>query len=556
MFPNFKKWWRRENPKDIPESEKNKITEFDAAKDAIDRIRGKIDPYAKYAMMSEKRKQAMREEKLKKMFPRTMADLVSAPGTPDASNFAMDAGLPDVASRPALSRDMPMNEVLDRFDDYFIGWQACAILKQNWLIDRAITIPAGDAVAPGFTLAYANGDEEADTNGDGQVSKDEQRKRENHLRRCMNSVDDFNIREILVKAEVTKKTFGYALIVPEIEGADMSLPFNSDGVKRGAYRGMSVIEPMWITPQFDAAGLDPASSHFYTPEYYIIAGKSGKRIHRSWIIKLINSPVPDILKPVYFYGGVPLTQQIFRRVYCAETVANEAPMIAMTKRLLAVEGEVTNAVANPDLFREHMALFTECRDNFGVAMTERGSNLHQIDTGLTDFDQLITTQYQLAASIAQIPVTKLLKVQLKGFDSAGTYEMQDYIQSLQSIQQNDYSPIVKLHLRLYTASETGVAEKLSVNWNPVDTPSEKEKAEIRMLTSQRDVILASAGIIAAEEARERMRNDADSLYTSLPAELPELDWDEVDTGEWPHPGDTPKATAPRPYTGANLISKE
>lgn len=550
--------WLKKNNSQKPDNKTGESapSEFDHLKEAFRKIRNGIDPYAKYAQMSEERKMQLRVEKLKRIFPRTMADLVCAPGTPDASNFAMDAGLDAAGGRPALTRDMPMNEVLDRFDDYFIGWQACAILKQNWLIDRAITIPSGDAVAPGFILAYANGDDDADLDGDGKVSQDEQRKREKHLRTCLNSVDEFNIREILVKAEITKKTFGYALIVPEIDGADMSAPFNPDGIRPGSYKGMAVIEPMWITPQFDSAGLDPASSHFYTPEYYIIAGKSGKRIHRSWVIKLINSPVPDILKPVYFYGGIPLTQQIFRRVYCAETVANEAPMIAMTKRLLAVEGEVTNAVANPELFREHMTLFTECRDNFGVAMTERGSNLHQIDTGLTDFDQLITTQYQLTASIAQIPVTKLLKVQLKGFDSAGTYEMQDYVQSLQNIQENDYTPIVKKHLALYTASTGGKAEIFTVNWNPVDVPSEKEKAEIRMLTSQRNVILVSSGIISAEEAREQMRNDPDSLYTSLPPELPDLELPYADTPDGPHPGDTPRATPERPYTGPSLISKE
>lgn len=557
MFARLKRMLRRKNAE--TQKKNREQQEYDIRKDAFDRIRAISDPYARYRELSEARKQELREAKLKKIFPRTMADLVSAPGTPNASNFAMDAGLPDAGTRPALSRDMPMAEVLDRFEDYFIGWDACAILKQNWLIDRAIGIPAGDAVAPGFTLAYADGDDNAaDKDGNGEISREEQRKHERHLRQLLNSVDDYDIQKVLVKAEETKKTFGYALVVPEVEGADMSIPFNPDGIRRKSYKGLAVVEPMWITPQFDAAGYSPGSLHFYEPEYYLIAGRSGQLIHRSWVVKLVNSPVPDRLKPVYFYGGVPLTQQIFRRVYCAETVANEAPMIAMTKRLLAVEGEVTNAVANPELFREHMSLFTECRDNFGVAMTERGSNLHQIDTGLTDFDQLITTQYQLVASIAQIPVTKLLKVQLKGFDSAGTYEMEDYIQSLNTIQKNDYTPIIRRHIALFNASENGLSEKFTVNWNPVDVPGEKEKAEIRMLTSQRDVILISSGVISSEEARERMRNDADSLYTSLPPEMPDLELEDPDeNGNFTvHPGDTPKATPTRPYTGANLISKD
>jgi hypothetical protein len=272
---------------------------------------------------------------------------------------------------------------------------------------------------------------------------------------------------------------------------------------------------MWISPMFGEVGYNPASGTFYEPEWYVIAGN--ERIHKSWCVKLINSPVPDILKPTYFYGGVPLTQQIYKRVYCAETVADEAPQIAMTKRLLAVEGEVINAVANPELFEKHMALFTECRDNYGVAMTERGSNLHQIDTSLTDFDQLIMTQYQLVASIAQMPVTKLLKVQIRGFDSAGTYEMDDYIMSLVEIQNNDYTPIIKLHLDCFIHSEFGKDTRLNVVWNAIDNPTEKEAAEIRYINAQRDALLINTGIISADEARDRLRNDEDGQYTALPS---------------------------------------
>lgn len=461
--------------------------------------------------------QKIREEKLKLIFPRTMADIAEIGG--NNTTFAMDAGLADTCGacdpRQGFIKNDAAMEVIDRFNDYFIGWNACAVLKQNWLIDRAITIPAGDAIAPGFKLAYADTDT-ADSNKDGFISEAEQAKREQFLKDCLSGIDSCNIRQICRKAEETKKTFGYALVVPVVDGADRSKPFNPDGIKKSSYKGMTVIEPMWIAPRFGEGGYNPASGNFYEPEWYVVAGN--EKIHKSWCIKLTNSAVPDILKPVYYYGGVPLTQQIFKRVYCAETVANEAPQLAMTKRLLSVEGEVVNAVANPEMFQKQMELFTECRDNFGVVMSERGSNLHQIDTTLTDFDQLIMTQYQLVASIAQMPVTKLLKVQVKGFDSAGNYEMDDYIMALVEIQNNDYTPIIKRHLECFTRSEYGKETNLDILWNAIDTPTEKESAEIREINARRDNILIAAGIISADEARDRLRNDEDGQYTALPAE--------------------------------------
>ena len=54
----------------------------------------------------------------------------------------------------------------------------------------------------------------------------------------------------------------------------------------------------------------------------------------SHFVILRGPEVSDILKPSYLYGGLPLTQLILERVYGAERTANEAPMLALTKRLV------------------------------------------------------------------------------------------------------------------------------------------------------------------------------------------------------------------------------
>ena len=52
------------------------------------------------------------------------------------------------------------------------------------------------------------------------------------------------------------------------------------------------------------------------------------------------------MKPAYLYGGLPVPQLISERVYAAERTANEAPMLAMTKRLTVLKCDITQAVAN------------------------------------------------------------------------------------------------------------------------------------------------------------------------------------------------------------------
>ena len=512
-------FWKRKAAKTPPKTQTAAIDQEHEGADL-----SKAEAEANAAALRARR-QRQREEMLRRkaelQFPRTIEDFHDAA---TGEKYAVDAMPDGYVTRNRIALD---NEVLDRLQDYFIGWQSCAILKQNWLIDRACEIPADDAVAPGYEVAYSEspGDNEA-------IFAQEQEKQIEILRQIETSAADFGILEICRRAEICKKTFGQALVVPRLSGVDMSKPFNIDAVRKGAYKGLAVVEPMWFVPEFSLQGIvDPVSPDFQNPAWYSFGGNRAVKVHRSWVIKLVNSQVPNILKPVYYYGGVPLTQQIFRRVYAAERTAHEAPNLAMSKRMLCVEGSLENAIANPDLAAERMSALQEWRDNYGVMLVENGSNARLLETTLTDFDQLIATQYQLVASIAQVPVTKLLKVQIRGFDSSGEYERDDYNKALVAIQENDYTPIIQLHNVLWAKSQFGESVSLAVNWNPVELSTPKEQAEIRMIDAQRDTALVNAGIVSAEEARQRLRNDENSQYT----ELADIDDDEFAFGDDPEP---------------------
>lgn len=456
---------------------------------------------------------AQAAEKFNKLFPRTIAS-IKPMAKRGNKMVAQDSDIP-FAQR--FSNEIP-KEILGFLNQTFIGWQACSLLKQNPFIDRACTIPAKDAIAPDYKLAYINPDD--------QQADDEDKTTDMLAEIKDESYRKFNINEICVKQTINKKTFGYSLAVPVVDGADMEKPYNIDGVKEGSYKGMTIVEPYWITTEMDAeSATEPSSRHFYEPTWYKMA--NGKRIHRSWVIKAINSTVSDVLKPTYYFGGIPLTQQIYERVYAAEKVANEAPLLALTKRLLIVDANVANMVANPEQAEEVMNALTYLRDNFGVYAKNPGDQVSQIDTSLADFDALIMTQYQLVASIAGMPATKLLKTTPKGFNSTGEYEQEDYKQSLLEIQENDFIPIILRHNELYTKSKYGRVIPLDVKFNPIDTPSEKEVAEINQIKSQTAANHINAGITTAQEERDILRNEDGSAYSGIEAEIeePEINLD-------------------------------
>lgn len=457
-----------------------------------------IEHYRHKEVRTFKKPQINRDEIVKSIFQRDFSKLL--PHSSNGKAIAMDSS---VCNCDFKGSDIP-NDILEFYGKHnFIGWQACAVLRQNPYIDKACTIPAQDAIAPDYKISYAE-------NNDEQKEVDNEKLAEMKLV----SDTDFKIKEICYHANVNKKTFGISLVVPVVDGVDYKEEYSVDKVKKGAYKGMVVVEPYWVAPQLDSGAVsNPMNIGFQEPTWWRMP--NGILVHKSWCIKRCNSELPDILKPTYYYGGVPLTQKIYERVYAAEKVANEAPQLALTKRLLIADANIANLIAQPKECESILNLIQWCRDNFSVWFKNPDDQVQQIDTSLTDFDALVMTQYQLVASIADMPATKLLKTQPKGFNATGEYEQKDYIQSLQAIQDQDFLPILKKHYELFTKSYYGKLIDLSIVFNPVDTPTEKETAEVAKIWADVDASYIGAGVMSADEVRDIRRTEEGSPYSTL-----------------------------------------
>jgi phage-related protein (TIGR01555 family) len=406
----------------------------------------------------------------------------------------------------------------------FIGYQSCALLSQHWLIAKCCGVPARDAVRVGYEVVADDGELPED------IAKRMQRADKRH-----------RIREQMVEFVEAGRTYGIRIAFARVETDDpvayYEAPFNADGIAPGSYRGIVQVDPQWCSPVLDNAGAsDPASPHYYEPTWWIIGGR---KYHRSHLIIYRHGYVPDMLKPMYRYGGVPVPQRVMERVYGAERTANEAPELVMTKRLTTMGIDAEAALADMEAFEEGLANFARLRNNYGVKTHDKeAEQIQQFDTALSDLDAVIMTQYQLVAAAANIPATKLLGTTPKGFNATGDYEEASYHEELESIQAHDLTRLLERHHLCVMRSE--IAPKLadgtpvatSVVWNPLDSPTSAEVAATQKILAERDAVLAGIGAIDGMDVRDRLARDEDSGYYGV--EIAERGDDgEGDGGEGP-----------------------
>ena len=428
------------------------------------------------------------------------------------TGVAMDSAVGDIAKfQDAYSISNPVDNIIYTYfaTQCFIGFQACAILTQNWLINKACLLPTIDAIRPEYKLSYVTTDEE-------EIDKDFLTK----ITDLSNDRKGFNIKHICQIFAEKKRQFGQILAYPIIEGVDYELPFNIDAVKPDSYKGITVVDPVWYQVILDNEAIaDPQSLRYMKPTWFQMP--DGSKIHHSWCVFNTNGEVPDILKPTYRWGGYPIPQLIYKRAYAAEKTANEAPMLAQSKRLLVADINPKSYLLNQRETEEQLKVITNFRDNFGVMTKRPGDSVQQIDTSLTDLDEVIMTQFQLAAASAGVTATKLLETQPKGFNSTGDYEDDQYKLTCVSIQDEDFKPILDLHYKLLSVSKFGIKRDYSINFEEIDTPTEKERAEINEIKARTDATYIDAGIFSPDEIRDNVVKDPDSGYNDIQGDLPE-----------------------------------
>lgn len=441
-----------------------------------------------------------------------VSELVAMQPKVESATYAMDAENSDnpglLKSGMLLTQWGISDELFAWYaSQAFIGHQACAILAQNWLIDKACTVPARDAVRKWLEITSADG-QKLDAEQLKEIERlDKKYRIKKHCHDLVRFGRVFGIRVAMFKVDLGGD--------PVKEREYYENPFNIDAVKPGTYKGIVQIDPYWCNPVLDSQdGVTPDSLHFYEPTWWTV---NGKKVHRSHLVIFINSEVPDVLKPAYMYGGVSVPQKVAERVYAAERCANELPLLATSKRQTVLKTDVERALANFDSFSEAMQQWVTYRDNYQVKVCDKDAeDVAQLDTSLTDLDEVVMTSYQIVAAAANIPATKLLGTTPKGFNATGEYEEASYHEELESIQEHDLSELVNRHHALMCKSE-GIDLQLAIEWRPLDSPTAEELATIRKTDAETDAALVNTGAIDAYDVRNRLIQDNQSGYTWLEA---------------------------------------
>jgi phage-related protein (TIGR01555 family) len=439
---------------------------------------------------------------------------------------------PPVGVIPAAKRSEAMAMDATPYDyvnaayvnNYFPGYQYLAMLAQLPEYRKMSDVIAKEMTRKWIKLR-SKGDDDDKTD---KIAKIE------------DALEKYKVRALFRKAAEIDGLFGRAQIFIDVEkpsgGAASDDPqelesplfMASAKIKKGALKGLRIIEPVWTYPSAYNA-TDPLAANYYRPQAWYVMGKT---IHTSRLLRFVSREVPDMLKAAYNFGGLSMSQMAQPYVQNFIRTRDSVSDVVHSFSVSGLRTNMASVLSGTDdaQFFARAQLFNTLRDNRGLMMLDKDSEeFFQFNTPLGGLDSLQAQSQEQMSSVSSIPLVKLLGITPSGLNASSDGEIQvfyDHIASMQAALFAD--PLTKV-LQIIQLSEFGeIDPDIVFEFETLYGMDDVEKATVRKTDADTDAVLVSIGAISPDEARARLAADPESGYDSLEGEIDDGDDEELE----------------------------
>lgn len=329
-----------------------------------------------------------------------------------------------------------------------------------------------------------------------------------------------NARETFKRALEMDGYFGRSQVYidcGDADDAELQAPLSESANKimQGALKRLQVIEPIWTYP--DAYNTtNPLRDDFYRPGTWFIMGK---RVHASRLLTIVSRPVPDMLKPAYVFGGLSLSQLAKPYVDNWLRTRQSVSDLLHAFSVFVLKTDMSASLAGDpgDELIKRLDLFNRLRDNRGVlAVDKETEDFANISAPLGSLDHLQAQSQEHMSAVTGIPLVVLLGITPSGLNASSDGELQAFDQWIEAQQESHLRPPLTKVLNVVQLSLFGeIDPEIGFKFNPLRILSETELSTLRKTNADTAGVLIDKGVIDADEERERLAKEEDSLYSGL-----------------------------------------
>jgi phage-related protein (TIGR01555 family) len=334
----------------------------------------------------------------------------------------------------------------------------------------------------------------------------------------------FGLRDVFFRAFLHDGQFGMGVIFPSVcdpdDREELKLPLlvKKGKIGKGDLREFVNVEPTWMSP-VNYNSTDPLRSDFFVPNVWYVMGKA---VHATRLMIFVSRPVPDILKPAYNFGGLSMSQMVkpyvdnwLRTRQSVSDLLHSFSVFVLKTRMMAYLSDATQMAAR-------LSAFILGRDNKGLMMIDKeAEELENVSVPLGTLDHLQAQAQEQMASVAQTPLVWLLGVTPTGLNATPDGEIRVFYDRVRDWQERSGAQVTTA-LEILQLNEFGeIDPDIGYEFLPLWQLDDAGRAAVQKTQADTDSVLIADGVIAPEEARNRLAADAEGPYHGLEGPPPD-----------------------------------
>lgn len=300
--------------------------------------------------------------------------------------------------------------------------------------------------------------------------------------------------------------YGGAFLYINTDDTDLNLPLylNERTASTNKITGLTVIEP-WQAAPVQVNSFNPLKENYMEPELWWVLGASST-VHKTRLIPVVFYSVPDLIKPLYNYLGLPLSFYMKNYVSNADTVRQSISDLVLRFRTKIIK-TTAQKIADPQT-QARVKYMNATSNNLATLLLAKDEEWIETVTSLTGMDNLLSQMYELmTASTRGIPVTKLLGLSPRGFNATGEYDENNFYDVIDGYSQTVVVPVMERLAEYILCFKAGILSEPKYEFNPRKQIRPKEQAEINNLKADYISKLIMSGVIAGRDAIKAISED-------------------------------------------------
>ncbi len=365
-----------------------------------------------------------------------------------------------------------------------LSYQECANLATDSMISKAIDVITREI--------FKSGGKWIDTHLD-----------IDNFEMILNSLDFYNKITLAVQRALE---YGGAFIYINTDDTDLSLPLyiNEKTAKNNKITGLTVIEPWQVAP-IKVNSFNPLRENYMQPDLWWVLGAGGA-VHKSRLIPIIFYSVPDLIKPLYNYLGLPLSFYMKNYVSNADTVRQSISDLILRFRTKIIK-TTAQKIADPQT-QARVKYMNATSNNLATLLLAKDEEWIETVTSLSGMDNLLSQMYELmTASTRGIPVTKLLGLSPRGFNATGEYDENNFYDVIDGYAKSVVVPLMEKVAEYILCFKIGVLRQPKYEFKPRKQVTQKEQAEINNLKADYISKLIMSGVVTGKDAIKAINED-------------------------------------------------